>query len=160
VAEAEYPYENTEQSQFGFLPLGHAKQDIEVQLKLNAEAFRLTCPEVRYIRLDRETTVVDSLYKEYVGGPKWAEPVLVPVVFQHNPAKNLLKKIGIEEEQDGIATFCVRICDELGIKPTTGDRIEYLDVPFEILSVKYIDYLQGSQVPLNLVATLKNSNPL
>lgn len=160
MATSEFPYEETEQTQYGFLPLGHAKQDIEVQLQLNAEAFRLTCPEVQYIRLDRERTVVDELYNEYTGGPKYATPVLVPVMFQHNPPKNLLKKIGIEEEQDSLATFCVRINDELGIKPTTGDRLKYLDVDFEIISVKYTDYLQSSQVPMNLIATLKNSNPL
>lgn len=157
--------ESTPQVGYASLPIGASARDLEFILRVNEEQFRVTCPEVEYFRLDREQTKVDPLYRESIGFPVHdglpqydgsitGTGIKVPVKFQHGEQKKLLKTYGIEEEHIALAIFCNRINKGLGIEPKTGDLVRYLDVDYEIQTVKHVDYFAHTQVALNLLATL------
>lgn len=161
--------ESTPQVGYASLPIGASARDLEFILRVNEEQFRVVCPEVEYFKLNRVETKVDDLYRESIGFPvhdgipKYdgtitGNGIKVPVKFQHGEQKKLLKNYGIEEEHVAIAIFCNRINMGLGIEPKTGDLVRYLDVDYEIQTVKHIDYFAHTQVPLNLIATLMQAS--
>lgn len=150
--------QDTPQTNFVITPIGTSQRDVEVLLKMNAEQFKLLYPAVNYRQLDRENTTVDDLYKESVGFPVHKTPVLVPILIIFGDQRKLLKRYGIEEEHEAACVFSNRINAELSIEPSTGDLVEYLGINYEILTVKFTDYITNTQVPLNLLATMKQSS--
>ncbi len=150
--------EDTPQTNFVITPIGTSQRDVEVLLKMNAEQFRLLYPAVNYRKLDRTNTKVDDLYKESVGFPIHKTAILVPTLIIYGDQKKLLKRYGIEEEHEAACVFSNRVNAEVGVEPSTGDLIEYLGIDYEILTVKFTDYITNTQVPLNLIATMKQSS--
>ena len=150
--------QDTPQTDFVITPIGTSQRDVEVLLKMNSEQFKLLYPPVNYRQLDRTNTVVDDLYAESVGEPVHKTPVLVPLLIIFGDQRKLLKRYGIEEEHEAACVFSNRINAELNIEPSTGDLIEYLGINYEILTVKFTDYITNTQVPLNLLATMKQSS--
>jgi hypothetical protein len=150
--------EDTPQTNFAVTPIGSSQRDVEVMLRMNAESFRLLYPALLYKQLDRVETKVDPLYKEAIGDPVHKAPKSVPVLVIPDPPMKLLKKYGLETEQEAIAIMNCRLNDAAGIYPVTGDLIQYYDKWFEILTVKFEGYANNTQVPLNIILTLKNSN--
>lgn len=155
------PIETTPQVNPDALPFGSAARDVEYILTVNAEQFHRIYPEIKFFPMSRNPTqtVVDPLYNEAIRKEfNKMHPILVPVFVAIQPQLKLLKKYGIEEEQDAIAVFNNRIDKELSIDPITGDRIEYQAILFEILTAKHVDYFTNTQVPLNKICTLRNLN--
>jgi len=149
--------EDTEQTQWGILPIGTSQRDTEVILRMNAEQFRILYPRVRYYKLDRVQTKVDQLYKESIGFPEYESPKLIPTLIMPGPQLNLLKRYGIEEEQEAIAVMNARLNAQSQIFPHTGDLLEWAEVRWEILTAVFHDYMTNTQVPLNLILTLKQA---
>lgn len=149
--------EDTEQTQLGILPIGTSQRDTEVILRMNAEQFHVLYPKVRYYKLDRVQTKVDNLYNESIGFPKYDDPKLIPTLIMPGPQMNLLKKYGIEEEQEALAVMNARLNAESKIFPHTGDLLEWAEVQWEILTAIFNDYMTNTQVPLNLILTLKQA---
>jgi hypothetical protein len=149
--------EDTEQTHWSLVTLGTAQRDVEVILRMNAEQFRLLYPKVRYYKLDRVQTKVDDLYKESIGFPTYAVPIEIPALIMPGPQMNLLKKYGIEEEQEAICVMNARLNDQAGIYPHTGDLMEWAEVRWETLTAVFGDYMTNTQVPLNLILTLKQA---
>ncbi len=152
------PVERTPQVSIETIPLGQGERDVEWQLTLNAEQFKRLYPEIKYYPLNRTETYVDPVYTESKTKVFIDRPVLVPVLVVIGPQDKLLKKYGIEEEQEAVAVFCNRVNTERGIDPTTGDRMEYYAILYEVLTVKHTDYISNTQVPLNKVVTLRQIN--
>lgn len=150
--------QDTPQTNYVITPIGTSQRDVEVLLKMNAEQFRILYPPVNYRQLDRTNTVVDDLYAESVGASVHKDPVLVPILLIFGDQRKLLKRYGIEEEHEAACLFSNRINAELSIEPSTGDLVEYLGINYEILTVKFTDYITNTQVPLNLIATIKQSS--
>lgn len=149
--------EDTEQTQWGIVPIGTSQRDTEVILRMNAEQFRLLYPRVRYFKMDRVNTKVDPLYNESIGFPKYNDPILIPALIMPGPQMNLLKRYGIEEEQEAICVTNARLNAQANVYPHMGDLIEWAEVRWEILTVVFGDYMTNTQVPLNLVLTLKQA---
>ncbi len=150
--------EDTPQTNFAVTPIGSSQRDVEAMLRMNAESFKLLYPDLLYRQLDRVETKVDSLYKEAIGNPVHKDPKSVPILVIPDPPQKLLKKYGLEEEVEAIAIMNCRLNDKAGIYPVTGDLIQYHDIWFEILTVKFEGYANNTQVPLNIICTIKNSN--
>ena len=51
--------EETPQTGFTIAPIGASQKDLELQLRLNAEMFKLTCPEVEYFKLNRTAALAE-----------------------------------------------------------------------------------------------------
>jgi hypothetical protein len=167
---AEEFIEKTPQVGFVKVPFGTSRRDLEVFLRMNAEQFRKLYPEVKYFKLNRIKTKVDDLYQEslgdpiYDGIPQWdgvivGRPIMVPGLLIPGPQMKLLKRYGIEIEHEAICVMCNRVNAEIGIEPVTGDRLEFLGTYWEVLKTEFVDLFINSQVPLNLVLSLKNANP-
>ena len=164
-----------------------ATQVYEVDLvkDLDRESFIRSYPTLAYYELDKSATIVDPLYRE-TRNPSYKVSIAIPILVQLEPPKRLLKKFGIEAEQEAIALisqgWLERHAPTLQVK--TGDRIGYYDVPyvgsypqpsglpdahvvhepiarvpdfsFEVLTAKWCDYFANTQIPLHKVLTLKN----
>lgn len=154
-----YPLvEDTPQTNFAVTPIGSSQRDVEVMLRMNAESFRLLYPPLLYRAFDREETKMDPLYKETIGNPIHKDPKSVPILVIPEPERKLLKKYGLEEEVEAIAIMNCRLNDLAGIVPVTHDLIQYHERWFEILTVKFEGYVNNTQVPMNIICTMKNSN--
>lgn len=149
--------ETTDQISPGLVPLGTADRDLETVIELNAEQFTLLYPRLKYYSMSRNSTAVDTLYNEAIA-KNFTDYVELPIFLVMSPQLKLLKKYGIEEEQEAIAVLNVRLSNANDIDPMTGDLIEFLGIRFEILNVKLTDYFANTQVPLNKVATLRQIN--
>ena len=164
-----------------------AVQTYEVDLAkdLDRESFIRLYPSLLYYELDKTSTVVDTLYRE-TRQPVYKAPVPCPIYVVPEPPKKLLKRFGLEVEQEGLALVSAgwleRHAPDLQMK--TGDRIGYYNneytgsfnrpggqsdkivvhepeprVPnfsWEILTTKWGDYWGNTQIPLHKVLTLKN----
>jgi hypothetical protein len=162
---------DTDQASPTILPIGTTKKAVAFAIRVNEEQYRKIYPEVNFYKLNRVETVVDDLYKEAVGdavydGLKQTDGTTVgavekiPALIQQGPQMKLLKRYGIEEEQEAIAVFAASMLHKRGIEVHTGDRIEFLAITWEVIKPEFTDYFANSQVPLNLVCTLKNAEPL
>jgi len=135
------------------VPLAGGRQDLEFVITTNAEQFTYLYPALRFLPLDR-TRDSDPLYREKVK-PVFLDPVTIPTYVELQPQLKLLKRFGIEEEQEAIAVWSCRHLNQYKLDPKTGDRLQYFNILFELLTVKLTDYFLSTQVPLNKVATLK-----
>lgn len=159
-------------------PLGAHNADLELQIQLHLERMCFHYPAVRYFRLNRDLTKVDDLYGEPIGGAASggvAEPIYdgvpttkgkvhnrarsINVQFVHGDQKKLLKAYGMEGEHLALAIMSARQCRDEGLQPKTGDLFEYLGIKYEVRDVKFADYFLNTQVPLSIVATIKQSEP-
>lgn len=138
-------------------PIGSSIRDVEVIVKMNAEKFHIMFPPISYRKLSRTETVVDELYKESVGTAVHNTAIKVPALFIFGAQTKALHGYGIEEEHNAACLFSNRVNATIGIDPSTGDLLAYLGIYYEILTVKHVDYITNTQVPLNLIATIKQS---
>jgi hypothetical protein len=149
-------YDTTEQVSPTSLPLADGRRDLEAVLKINEEQFHKLYPILRYYPLYRQEFWLDPLYNESKTKEfHYEKPILVPILVVVNPPLTLLRRYGIEEEQEVIAITCNRVNRKAGIDPTTGDRLQYYSITYEVLTSKYTDYFLNTQVPLNKVAVLR-----
>lgn len=148
------PLEETEQAQREHpTPLAGGRRDLEWIIKVNAEQFWLLYPQLRFFQLDRAQGH-DPLYGEQPKA-RFVDPVKVPTYIQIHPQEKLLKRFGIESEQEAFAVWSCRILNDLGLDPVTGDRVEYYGITYEVLTTKLTDAMLNTQVPINKLATLK-----
>lgn len=149
----------TAQTNFAILPIGTSQRDVEALIRMNAEQFGVLYPKIAYRKLDRQETKVDDLYNESIGNPVYSRAVMVPALILHGVQEKLLKRYGIEVEHQAGCLFSNRVNEAADITPQTGDLVEYLGINFEILTVKHTDYVTNTQIPLNLIATMKQVSP-
>ena len=148
------PLEETEQAQKEHLtPLAGSRRDLEFIIRTNAESHWLIYPALRFFALDRARGH-DPLYGEQPK-PSYNTAVLVPTYVQIQPQEKLLKRFGIQEEQEAIAVWSCRVLTDLGLDPVTGDRLEYYGTHYEVLTTKLTDVFTNTQCTINKVATLK-----
>ncbi len=133
--------------------IGSGRRDLESLINLNAEQFCILYPPVD-VHERVQDGAQDDLYQEDVR-PTFKDPIAIPTFFTINPQKKLLKSFGIEEEQEAIAVWSNRLLNTSGLDPVTGDRVEYLGILFDVITVKFDAYHLSTQVPLNKVATLR-----
>lgn len=166
-------------------PIAVQVEEVELTKELDREAFIRHHPQVSYYELDRVTTPQDDLYGEVAvaGHALYKVPILIPLLLQFEPPKQMLKKFGIEGEQDAIAVMSNSWIEKFApaLRPSPGDRISYFNqnftgsfsqvgglpdgtvthladanMMFEVLTVKHTDYFGSTQIPLHRVLTLKN----
>jgi len=135
-------------------PIGQSRRDMELVIRKNVEQFERLYPRIQYIQLNRAKSRPDPLYRERIF-KKFNDPILVSAYFQLSPPEKLLRKFGIEVEATAIAVFSNRILNRKRLKVLTGDRVMYLGVTFEVITMKLLDYFLNTQVPINTVAILK-----
>jgi hypothetical protein len=116
--------DRTEQSGPGALPLGSSSSDLELAIRMNREQFYLLYPRVKFTGIDRAKVTPHSLYQEQKFKPFYSDSVLVPCLFLFNPGESLLTRYGLEFHKGALATFSVRVLEELHIDPKEGDKIE------------------------------------
>ena len=126
---------------------------LEFIIRTNAEQFNLLYPKLRFFALDRSRGH-DPLYGEQPKA-RFRDPVFVPTYVQIRPEEKMLKRFGIETEQEAICVWSCRLLNDIGIDPVTGDRVEYYGISYEVLTVKLTDAMLNTQVPINKLATLK-----
>ena len=164
-----------------------AVQVVEVDLvkDLDRESFIRLYPPLAYFELDKSATVIDTLYRE-TRAPVYNSPVSIPIFVKLDPPKRLLKRFGVEAEQEAIGLVSAGWLERHApaLQRKTGDRIGYYDqlyvgdVPmsggrpdavvthertarqpnysFEVLTAKWCDYFGNTQIPLHKILTLKN----
>lgn len=150
--------EDTPQTGFVVSPIGSSQRDVEAILSMNAESFRFLYPTIRFKQFDGSDTVKDPLYGEVVGAVIYREPIQIPALVIPDPPMKLLKKYGLEVEQEAIAIMNCRLNEKAKVFPVERDRMEYYGIWWEILTVKYQDYFTNTQIPLNQLLTLKQAN--
>jgi hypothetical protein len=170
---------------YGTAHIAVQQSETDLVKDLDRESFIRNYPPLAYFSLDKKATQIDPLYRE-TRNPSYKAPVLIPIFIQLEPSKRLLKKFGLEVEQEAIGLLSQgwldRHAKELKVK--TGDRIGYFDRPyvddvsqpsgisdeviihelqprtpnfsFEVLTVKFCDYWASSQRPIHIITTLKN----
>lgn len=165
--------------------VGQQQSEVDIAKDLDRESFIRHYPPLLFYSLNKQATITDKLYRE-TRSPVFLSAIPIPIFIQPNPPKRMLKRFGVETEQDAIglvsAGWLERHVTSLQIK--TGDRIGYYDqsynatvprpnglsaatvvhepsarVPnysFEILSTKWTDYFTNTQIPLHKLLILKN----
>jgi hypothetical protein len=165
--------------------VGQQVTEVNLIKDLDRESFIRLYPPLAYYELDKVATPVDTLYRE-TQAPVYKTPVAIPIFITLEPPKRLLKRYGLEAEQEAIglvsAGWLERHDPTLQMK--TGDRIAYYDQPytgsfpnpsglpdttvtheatarvpnfmFEVLTAKWCDYFTNTQIPLHKILTLKN----
>ena len=170
---------------YGTAHIAVQQSETDLVKDLDRESFIRNYPPLAYFSLDKKATQIDRLYRE-TRNPSYRAPVLIPIFIQLEPPKRLLKKYGLEVEQEAIGLISQGWLDRHAqdLTPKTGDRIGYFDRPyaddvsqpnglsdnvvihelqprtpnfsFEVLTVKFCDLFGNSQRPLHLITTLKN----
>lgn len=148
----------------GLAIIGTQQSEYDLTLSLDAESFIHHYPPLLYHPVDFTNTVVDNLYNESSGEIIYTDPILIPILIQLNPQRRLLRKFGVETEQDAIGLlsqgWLAKYQPTLNI--CVGDRIEYFDggttFTLEVLTTKFTDYFGNTQVALHRLVTLKNLN--
>jgi len=160
-------------------------EEVDLVKDLDRESFIRQYPPLAFFELDRNQTVVHTLYRE-TRNPVYKSPIAIPIFVQLNPPKRLLKRFGIETVHDAIALVSAGWLERhaVTLQISTGDRIGYYDqaytgsvpmpggapdtvvthepvdrVPnfsFEVLTAKWTDYFGNTQIPLHKLLTLKN----
>lgn len=159
--------------------------EIDLVKDLDRESFIRNYPPLAYFELDKKATVIDPLYRE-TRSPAYKQPISIPIFIMLEPSKRLLKRFGLEVEQQAIGLvsqgWLDRHAPSLQIK--AGDRIGYFDsmyvdnfpspqgladasvvhepqsrtpnFSFEVLTSKWCDYFANTQSPIHKILTLKN----
>jgi hypothetical protein len=165
--------------------VGQAVVEVDLEKDLDRESFIRQYPPLAYFELDKTATQIHPLYRE-TRQPVFKDPIPIPAFIQLQPPKRMLKRFGVEAEQEAIgllsAGWLERHAPSLQVK--TGDRIGYYDQPytgsftspggrpdtvvahetsartpnfsFEVLTAKWCDYFTNTQIPLHKILTLKN----
>jgi len=151
------------------LPMGASSVDVELAIRLHAERIQILCPAIRYFRLDKDRTKVDPDYDDS-SKPAWdglpdpttgkvvGRAILVPVEVHFDPPQKLLRRYGIEIQHQALLVMSCRILDELKVEPKTGDRWELLGTFYEANTVKFVDYILQTQIPLSCIATVEQKS--
>ena len=146
--------EETDETSIGTLPLGQSRRDLEFVIRRNAEQFHKLYPQIEVVQMNRGKSRPDPLYGETIF-KKWRESVYMPAHFQLSPPEKLLRKYGLEVENVNIVTFSNRLLNRAKLKLRTGDRMKYLGITYEVVTMKLLDYFLNTQVPINSIAVIK-----
>jgi hypothetical protein len=137
--------------------LAYSVAETSLTRDMDVEAFVLSFPWLPYERIDRVNTVVHPIYRE-AKNPQYLPAVMIPTWVKVDPPLQLLRKYGIETEQDAIALMSLEWLDRHvpNFVPTAGDLLTFFEIKFEVLTSKRWDYIANTQIPLHRVFTLKN----
>lgn len=113
-------------------------RDIVFQRRRLDEVAKLHYPKVSILRLDRDKTFVNQLYRES-DTRRFHEPVEILAFVEHSPSKKSLSKFGIDKRREVVFSVPVNVLDEanlLDLRATAyiGDLVQWDGTLFEVMN--------------------------
>jgi hypothetical protein len=97
---------------------------------------------VKYYPFLQDDTIVDPLTKEPNDeGLAYGDPIEIKALVNHNPSPHARQSFGLEENIDLILEVCTEDVLDAGIVFHSGDKFEFGDREYDVLSSK-----RGKQV--------------
>lgn len=128
-------------------------------LHFNTEFYKVHCPRVRYLELDREKSrprgELGDFYNEQLGDLVFDRELNPPTFPEFaNPRSPNHRRVGMEYDHDIRFAFAPLLLKELDFYPFEGDHVVYANFRYEIVRVEVRpeDYWQHTNLPLNISA--------